>query len=305
MRLAGTIADQHDAATVVDYLLTLGIGAKAEAGDGAWQIWILDEDRVAEGKQVLADFRANPQDEKYRAAAKEADRLRRDEVEKTLAAKRNVIRLGGTVGSYRGRRPVTMMLLAACAVVFALTDFASRDPATGMHTKQAEMNRLFMSKGLQGEYVGLYEVAAGEFWRLFTPMLVHLSIVHFIFNMVWLVDFGTQIENRAGSIGFLLLVLAADLATNFSQLFWNGPHFGGMSGVNYGLFGFIWMKSLYEPWKGYLIRQSTVIVLTFWLFVCMTGKMGPVANAGHVGGLVAGMAIGFAPTLWRRIVGKS
>jgi GlpG protein len=306
MRLAGKIADQHDASTVVDYLLTRGIGARAEANDGAWQIWILDEDRVAEGKQVLTEFAANPRDEIYRAASKAADRLRREEVDRAIAAKKNVVRLGNSVGAYRGRRPVTMMLLAACAVVFALTDFASTNPQTGRFTKEAEMDKLSMSNaaGPEGEYVGLPEVARGEYWRLLTPILLHFSLVHFVFNMIWLVDFGTQIENRTGSLGFLGLVLVSALASNFTQLLWSGPGFGGFSGVNFAMFGFIWMKAYYEPWKGYLIRQSTVIIQVAYLFLCMTGRMGNIANGAHVGGLLAGMAIGFAPTLWRRLLGK-
>lgn len=306
MRLAGKIADQHDAATAVDYLLTLGISAKAETADGAWQIWILDEDRVVEGKQVLAEFAANPRDEKYRAAAKEADRLRRAEIDRAIAAKKNVVRLGNSVGAYRGRRPVTMMLLAACAVVFALTDFAQRDEQTNRFTKSAEMAKLTMSNsaGPEGQYVGLPEVARGEYWRLITPIFLHLSLVHFVFNMIWLVDFGTQIENRAGSLGFFGLVFVAALVSNLTQLFWSGPGFGGFSGVNFAMFGFIWMKAYYEPWKGYLIRQSTVIIQIAYLFLCMTGQFDKIANGAHVGGLLAGMAIGFAPTLWQRLLGK-
>lgn len=300
MRLAGTVADQHDAATLVDYLLTVDIAAKAEQAGEKWQLWILDEDQVQAAKQVLAEFAANPLEAKYQSAAQAAEKIRRAEREKVRAAKRNMINLSGAAAHSRGRRPVTMMLLAACAVVFAMTDFGNFD------TKRGVMTKLMMSGfvSTDGRPV-LPEFEAGQFWRIFTPMLLHMSIMHFVFNMVWLVEFGTQIENRAGSVAFALIILATDLATNFSQFLWDGPTFGGMSGVNYGLFGFIWMKSYYEPWKGYLISQNTILLQVAWLFACMTGYLGSVANAGHVGGLAAGALIGYAPTLYRRLTRKS
>ena len=38
-----------------------------------------------------------------------------------------------------------------------------------------------------------------------------------------------------------------------------------------------------------------------WLVVCMTGMVGPIANAAHVAGLVIGMLVGAAPH-WRQVV---
>ena len=34
------------------------------------------------------------------------------------------------------------------------------------------------------------------------------------------------------------------------------------------------------------------MIMIAWLFICMTGLVGPVANAAHVGGLVAGATLG-------------
>jgi len=79
------------------------------------------------------------------------------------------------------------------------------------------------------------------------------------------------------------------------------PLFGGMSGVLYGLFGYAWMKSRFEPGLGLWVDQGTVVILIAWFFLCMTGLVGPIANAAHAGGLVSGLVIGVAPTLWRRL----
>ena len=52
-----------------------------------------DEERVPAAKAELAAYRENAQDEKYRAAAKQAEKMRREQVDQALAARRNVITL--------------------------------------------------------------------------------------------------------------------------------------------------------------------------------------------------------------------
>jgi GlpG protein len=67
-----------------------------------------------------------------------------------------------------------------------------------------------------------------------------------------------------------------------------------MSGVVYALFGYVWMKGLYEPEQGMILHPSTVQFMLLFLVLCMTGLMGSVANAAHVVGLVTGMLLGLA-----------
>ena len=74
-----------------------------------------------------------------------------------------------------------------------------------------------------------------------------------------------------------------------------------MSAVNYALFGYIWIKGRFQPQLGLQVGEQTSIILMAWLFLCMTGWMGPVANAAHVAGLIAGAAIAYAPYLLRRL----
>jgi GlpG protein len=86
-----------------------------------------------------------------------------------------------------------------------------------------------------------------------------------------------------------------------------------MSGVVYGLLGYLWMKMVYEPDAGMNVSGSTVVILLVWLVVCLFGlpDSGPrdsasrevtvqhVANMAHLTGLVAGTVVGYAPTAWR------
>ena len=88
---------------------------------------------------------------------------------------------------------------------------------------------------------------------------MHGNIIHIFFNMWWLVALGTMIEVRRGTLRLAGLVLIAAIVSNFGQYIWmeridpGEPHiFEGMSGVVYALFGYIWMKSYYEPEQGLL-----------------------------------------------------
>jgi GlpG protein len=72
-----------------------------------------------------------------------------------------------------------------------------------------------------------------------------------------------------------------------------------MSGVDYGLFGYVWMKSRFDPGSGLFIHPTTVFLMMAWLLLCMTpGSVVHAANAAHLVGLGMGLAIGYAPRLF-------
>ena len=81
---------------------------------------------------------------------------------------------------------------------------------------------------------------AGQIWRLISPIFIHYSPLHLLFNLFWIYDLGLMIETRRGTWRLLAIVLICALASNFGEFFWEIPAlpgFGGMSGVVYGLFG--------------------------------------------------------------------
>ena len=65
--------------------------------------------------------------------------------------------------------------------------------------------------------------------------------------MFWLHDLGGQIEKRKGPKFFLSFILILALVSNLTQFVISGPAFGGMSGVVYGLFGYVWVKTRLDP----------------------------------------------------------
>ena len=144
----------------------------------------------------------------------------------------------------------------------------------------------------------LADIKQGQLWRLATPMFLHFGIMHIVFNMMWLWQFGVVLEMRFGWRRFLGLVLTVAVLSDLAQgLFGHGTNFGGMSGVNYGLFGFLLLRGKLHPSPEFVMNQQTITLMLVWLVVCYTGVIGPVANTAHLVGFLAGGAIGAANAL--------
>jgi membrane associated rhomboid family serine protease len=156
------------------------------------------------------------------------------------------------------------------------------------------VSALFISDYLNS---GLAEVRSGQIWRLLTPIFLHFGVLHVLFNMMWLADLGSMIEARQSSLRLGLLVLVIGCGSNFGQYLVGGPIFGGMSGVVYGLLGYIWMRGKFDPASGLFLHQSTVLMMMIWFVVCFTGLVGHVANAAHAVGLGMGVAWGYLSSL--------
>jgi len=138
------------------------------------------------------------------------------------------------------------------------------------------------------------DILSGEAWRLVTPMFVHFGVLHILFNMMWLWDLGGALETLKGRAFLGAFVVATGIASNVAQYALTGsPLFGGMSGVVYGLLGYAWMQSRFNPAFGLALHKSTVTMMLVWYVLCWTGMLGPIANWAHTAGLAMGIAWGF------------
>jgi len=140
-------------------------------------------------------------------------------------------------------------------------------------------------------------LASGQLWRLLTPALMHFGWMHLIFNMLWLWYFGRQIESLHGSRRFVWVVLASALGSNLAQYATGTVLFGGMSGVDYALLGYVWLMARRRPHSGFFVPTMLVVFMIGWMVFTMTDFAAPVgfgnvANEAHLGGLLIGLGIG-------------
>jgi GlpG protein len=147
----------------------------------------------------------------------------------------------------------------------------------------------------------LSEISSGQVWRIITPIFLHFGALHIIFNMLWLHELGGQIEKRKGAGFISLFILVTAIVSNLTQFKFGGPMFGGMSGVVYGLLGYIWVKSRFDPGDGLYINQNTALFMLAWFFLCFANIFPGVANWAHAGGLVTGAVWGYISAVrWNR-----
>ena len=310
MRQVGTIVGDEQVQRLGDYLLTLGIRTHFERDNGQFVVWALDEDRVGQARDELTRFVQNPNDDRYVAAQREAAKLRDEWIQKEKSRRKNIVDVRQQWSSPR-IKPVTFSLIAASCLVFVATELGGdwgRDKVAPL---------LFISEPstVDGERPGLARSWIDEpqqpphrsgfqFWRLITPIFLHGGPLHLLMNMMAMYSLGTAIEIRRGSLRLAVMVLVIAVISNLAEYVWSGPFFLGMSGVAFGLFGYVWMKSEFDPGAGFAIDRRSVTMMLGWLVLCMTGWIGPIANACHFVGLVVGIVMGYGPIVTRRLPGR-
>lgn len=184
---------------------------------------------------------------------------------------------------------LTALLIALSVLVALLSNFGS---------DYSLIHVLFITEYRQG----LNEISSGQLWRLFTPALIHFGILHIAFNMLWLYQLGSAIEQRQGINRMAILVVISAGLSNIAQFIWSGPMFGGMSGVVYGLLAYLWVQGRYNPRAGLGLDQNIAIMMLIWFVVCWMGLIGNIANMAHTIGLVSGAILGllYSPLLLQK-----
>ncbi len=307
MRVIGHLDSESKARVFGDYLFAQGIENEVESVKEGWAIWIREEELLNRAKAELDEFRLNPANGKYQQAARVAGDLReqkkkdQEQYEQRLKKRRHLFR---PMSAY-GFGPVTFLLICISVVVFVMSSFGNNlDAVFKLFFTESEFTRIARMSMFEAFHERLAhlkdvlpEISHGEVWRIFTPIFIHYTFIHIFFNMWWLRDLGSMVEARQSSWLLVILVAAFAAISNFAQFLFHGGGFGGMSGVNYALIGYIWIRGKFDPGSGLYLHPSTVVYMIIWFFVCLVGFMGPVANTAHAAGMISGMAWGYLSSL--------
>lgn len=136
----------------------------------------------------------------------------------------------------------------------------------------------------------------GQWWRLLTPALLHFSVLHIVFNLLWWWELGGLVERMQSGARLLGVSLVIALVSNAAQFLSYGPGFGGLSAVVYGLLGYLWMYPFTDPQAPFRLRPAILVFMVGWLALGYTGifdrVFGTISNDGHLAGLLAGCGLG-------------
>lgn len=260
-------------------------------GDEGYEIWISDEDQINEASFHYQEFLKNHDDPKFKVKLK--DKRKPESLSESKKSGFKQYNLGNKWRSQeKSPGVVTLALIITSVAVFLIS---------GMGKNTQIIGPFFISEEING---GLDEIISGQLWRLITPIFLHFNLLHILFNCMWLHSLGSQIEKKKGTKFFITFILCTAIFSNLSQFLITGPAFGGMSGVVYGLFGYVWIKSRLDPGDGFYIDPVVAMIMLGFFLVCFTGAFGGVANWAHAGGLIVGLGWGYGSAFKWNLGGK-
>lgn len=264
MRLIGVWSSEKALSNFVGYLQSLGIQSKIVSHEDLFELWVIKDQDLERARKEWNAFIVNPDSQQYRVRIK-----RKSSSDRQLKAhyRRYFKRPRGNT--------LTMLVIVIAVLCFLVQRTVWPDLAQQL---------LIVRPGQTVLQSWLYNP-----WRPFSPMFLHMSLLHLLFNVYWLYDMGSLIEVKESRWFYVLLLLITALISHTAQLFLVGPAFGGLSGVVYGLFGYLWFLSRYRPWSGYYMRSDIAFWLLGWMMLGFVGVLGSVANWAHLGGLCAGI----------------
>jgi GlpG protein len=287
MRRIGILTSKTASDQFSYYLQSRGLDARRnELAEGS-EFWLFDEDRLEEVRRELERYRRGEFDEIQIPPPAPVQR----------PGEPQRIRRPSFIRRFLAPAPWTIFICLACIAATLATGFFQ---VPTRFTRALAIIPINVSA--KGASYALADddpfswVAKGQVWRLFTPALIHGHILHLILNLQVFYVFGTAIERMRGTWRLAGLTLVSAALSNLAQYWWAGPFFCGLSGVAYAMYGYIWMKSLFQPETRFVVPRSLHITFWIWTLICFSGLL-PIANAAHAGGLAVGILYGLVTYL--------
>lgn len=145
----------------------------------------------------------------------------------------------------------------------------------------------------------------GPPWTVVTSMFLHGGFLHLGFNMLFLWIFGNDVEEKLGSLRYLVFYLVAGIAAGATQIFLTGPEPVPMVGASGAIAGVLGAFLVLFPRARVLALVPLFIFIEFlwvpaWIFLALwfvvqvlssSGGGGGVAWHAHIGGFIAGLVL--------------
>ena len=253
----------------VDYMATHGVALHIKQEE-QFILLLEDETKREMVENELEQFVRDPFHPRYQAASWQSGRTDSKIHYQRASLLANLRQRAG---------PLTITLGIACIAVYVLMQI---------------VGDRFMLSWLA------WRMDGGQFsqpWRYFTHILLHFSLLHLVFNLLWWWYIGGAVEKRLGTGKLFVITLISALLSGWMQARFGGVWFGGLSGVVYALMGYAWLRGERDPDSGIFLERGLMAFAMLWLVIGYFGAFGlAIANAAHVTGLVVGLAMALVDT---------
>jgi len=331
MRELHSFSDERQAHLLANVLKSRSMPAEVTPEGNTWIVWILSDDDRDKARDVLTAFQQNPGASEFQVAEQLVQQQQAEERAQEKARLKLQVRIQDRwSGVWWKCYPATMILIGISVLVVVLcTDWKNASGGRSLipptcNNEQSELRNALFIEPPPNRWQMMFPdredslphslltiVKTGQVWRFVTPIFLHFSFLHILFNMMWLRNLGRSIEFVRGTTHFVVLVLILAVTSNIGQYSWTlsmypkyAPgSFGGMSGVDFGLIGYVWMRGRTQPWQGLGIPGDQIVWAVLWMLLCIGGAFGNIANAAHVVGFAVGILIGARQSIWNNTLG--
>ena len=249
------------------YLQRRGIPVTVSEHGNQLELWLTQSSYSALAKDLINEFKADPD---AAEAELESAPATAQPAKVSASMTQQLLQQAGLV---------TIIFAALVSLIFAL-----------LNTQLA--TAVFDSLRISDTFTDL---PWNQPWRFLTPVLLHFSLLHFLFNVFWWWYLGGRFERFYGSAYLLIALVFCGVFSNVMQFMVSGPYFGGLSGVVYGLFGLAVVVSWQRPRHPLFLPMGLIAFMLVWLLLGYTDLLWvSVANTAHSAGLIAGLVLGVA-----------
>jgi rhomboid protease GluP len=217
---------------------------------------------------------------------------------------------GHIIQKYFGQGSLVPVITGVCVVLYALSlllDLSALFQLRGFFRLFSPTHEVLVRLGMSG----LYPLAEGRWWTVISAIYLHGGVLHILFNMLWLRQLGSVMEELfgtsrtfliftiAGAFGFLMSYFMGAVvlrllnnqigsARLFAQIGLIVPYTIGASGAIFGLFGAL---VYYGKKRGGAFGNAVLSQFgKFAIILFVLGLIFPgVDNLSHGGGFVGGM----------------
>ncbi|NOI78857.1 rhomboid family intramembrane serine protease GlpG [Vibrio coralliilyticus] len=262
-----SISNPRMAQAFIDYMASRHIDIKMmPEGSGQFALWLADSQHQIEAEAELQHFLDNPSDAKYQAASWDMAESRTSQFSYQSPSMLAMVKAKAG--------PVTLAVMLVCIIIFTLQQFGAG---------QAVFSALHFPALAGQEW---------QLWRWVSHAVLHFSVVHIAFNLLWWWQLGGDIEQRLGAKKLLQLFVVSAALSGAGQYWVEGANFGGLSGVVYALVGYLWMLGYKAPQLGLNMPKPIIGFMLVWLVLGFVQPFMAIANTAHLVGLISGVVFG-------------